>query len=207
MKFTIYELAWLCQIIKVKKLVGFDAFPMLEKEETDVASNGLINKQIIKDGKLTEMGLSVVETINLYVNARRFMKLGEHSVFANYQSSEYILITKTDTLYSINMVTQDMIVSIILSKFKTLSTIKDDEYKKRFVSKHKFAEIMEKYDDAESIFYYMVDLDSKEEKKAVMFVAEGYFQHYDAIVGELEKYPRNQVQQGIESIFVKEDMS
>lgn len=203
MELTIYELAWLCQIINVKKMVGFEELPILEKEETTKVCNRLVDKQILNDGELTKMGLSLVETISLYANARRFIKLGENSVFANYLSTEYILITKTDTCYSINMVTQDMMVAIILSKFKTVSTIKDDEFRKRFVSKHKIVEIMEKYDDAESIFYYMVDLDSKVEKKAVMFIAEGYFQHYDAVLGELEKYPRNQVQQGIERIFVK----
>lgn len=207
MELTIYEIAWLSQIIKVKKLMGFENFPILEKKEADTVCESLIEKHILKDGKLTKMGLATVEAISLYENSKRFMKLGENSIFANYRNNEYILIAQNDKCFTVNLVTQDIIISIILSKFKTLSTIKDDEYKKRFVSKHKFNEIMEKYDDAESIFYYMVDVDSKVMKKAVMFIAEGYFQHYDAIGCELEQYPRNQVQQGIESIFVKEDMS
>lgn len=203
MDFPINEMALLCQIIKVKKLVGFEVFPMMEQKEANEVLTSLANKQVLVDGKLTEFGLSITESLSLYVNSKRFMKLGEHSVFANYQEKEYILITKVDETFSINMVTQDIIVSIILTKFKTLNTIVDEEYKKRFVSKGKFAETMKKYDDVESVFYYTIDLDSKVEKKAVMFIAEGYFQHYDAVTEELEKYPRNLVQQGIENIFIK----
>ena len=204
MELTFTELTWLCQIIKVRKLAGFKIFEALATREAEETYGSLSEKGILENGKLSDQGLSMIDALSLYANAKRFLRLGHHGVFANYQDHEYVLIAEKDNIFSIDLITQDMITAIILARFKKLDSLQDGEYKKRFVSKKRFAQFMEEHEDAEALFYYRVDLDHKAEDKSVLFISDGYFQHYNAITGELDMYPKSLVQTGIEHIYEAE---
>ena len=72
------------------------------------------------------------------------------------------------------------------------------------MTKRRFKEFMDENPDIPAIFYYYIDLDKKENRDAVLFYADNKLQHYNGTLEELTIYPKEYVQQGIESIFHKE---
>lgn len=204
MELTLNEITFLYQVMEVKRVAGFELFPMLEKKEAEEVKESLVDKGIMSDNKMSDYGLTVLRILSLYVKTRIYYKFGEDTVFANYEDNEYIMMRRTKNIYYIEMLSEEVLTAAILSKFKHWERIKDGDYRKRFISKEKFRELMSQNEKAEAMFYYRVDLEAQSEKKATIFLAEGYFQHYDGISGELDMYPREQVQKGIEKIFVRE---
>lgn len=203
MELTLQEVTFLYQITEVKKIVGFDFFPMLDKKEVEEVKQKLVDKNIMLNGVLTDHGLTILDTLSLYREASVYYKLGKDTIFANYAEGEYIMFKKTNNNFTIEFISQELLVASILLKFKEWESIKEGEYRKRFLSKAKFRDFMNENENVEALFYYKVDLEAQEDTISVLFLADGYFQHYNAGSGELDMYPKTQVQHGIEEIFVR----
>ena len=200
MKYSVPEMTIICQVIGSQRLAGFDVFPVLSKEESELALKKLTEKDIIKDERLTEHGLAVTQSIYLYIHARKFIKIG-NGIFANYQDDEYVIISLNDGEYNVELINQDQIVVSILGQFKGWKDVKDGDYKEKFLSRQTFYELMTDNSDIEAMYYYKIDLDREEDRNAVMFIHDNYLQHYDSNKEELCFYPLDSVQRGIEEIF------
>ena len=200
MELTNKGLATLCQIARVSLLPGYDEVLTIDKNVADDGMKELQDKKIIEDGKLTQHGLAVATSIYGYSNAKKYIKLGTAN-FALLQDNEYVMIIKGEN-YNIEVLNQDQIVAVILSKFTTWNTVTEKEYKKKLLNKNEFKEMVESKEDFEAMYYYVIDLKNRTEKKAIMFISDGYFQHYDQVKEHLDKYPAERVQEAIEGIFV-----
>lgn len=200
MNLTSNEMNFMCNIIDVKKLPGYELFPILSIEETKEVIKSLKDKKILEDSKLSKKGLQILEIMSLYNNSKKYLKLGKSGVFANYQDREYVLISE-DEEFNIEMVNEDQISAIILSKLKGWKTVKDGNQQKKIVLIESFKKMMEDNKEVEAIYYYKTDIAENKEYKAVIFINDGYFQHYETLSEELNMYPRELVQQGIEIIF------
>lgn len=205
MKFTEKELTYICQIMEVKNVVGFDLNKMLDQEEIKEVEKGLEEKGILLDDTLTKYGLTILEIVSLYINASVFYKFGENTIFGQYEEKEYSMIKKEEEQFDIELINQEMLIATIFMKYKNWEEIKEGEYRKRFISKEKMSEFIKENKEVEGIFYYKVDIEKQKEEKGMLFIVEGYLQHYKASSGELDMYSRKEVQKGIESIFSREE--
>lgn len=204
MECTKDELTYLYQIMDIEEIVGFDLKYSSNQEGTKEIQKELERKGILVDNKITEYGLTILDVLSIYKKASLFYKFGEHTIFAQYQNYEYVMYSQEGEQFTIELLSQEELVAIILMKFKNWKDIKEGEYRKRFLSKEKFREWMEENEEVEALFYYKVDIENTKEEKGVFFLSDGYLQHYKGMTGELDMYPKEQVQKGIESIFNKE---
>ncbi|MFQ7757346.1 MAG: hypothetical protein ACLRH5_12680, partial [Intestinibacter bartlettii] len=183
---------------------GFDTFSMLSKKDSEEVVQQFTEKNIIEGDLLSKTGLALIQFIKLYAESKIYLKIGD-SMFANYQDDEYIMISKNDMTYTIVPLNQDEIVVTLLSKFSDkMENIEDGKVRNKLMTKRRFKEFMDENPDIPAIFYYYIDLDKKENRDAVLFYADNKLQHYNGTLEELTIYPKEYVQQGIESIFHKE---
>lgn len=203
MNYSENEINFICRLLGYGKLPGYDDFPILSKKESEEVVEQFIEKKIIEGDKLTDKGLSLSQFMKWYAQARRYLKIG-NSMFANYQNNEYVMMTKHDTAFTILPVNQDEIVAILLSKFSNqMKSVESGKMQKRFITKRRFKDYMDANPEVNAIYYYYIDLDKKTDTKGLLFYADNKLQHYDGSLEELTIYPKECVQQGIESIFCK----
>lgn len=204
MRYSENEINFLCRLIGYGRLAGFDTFPMLSKKDSEEVVQQFTEKNIIEGDLLSKTGLALIQFIKLYAESKIYLKIGD-SMFANYQDDEYIMISKNDMTYTIVPLNQDEIVVTLLSKFSDkMENIEDGKVRNKLMTKRRFKEFMDENPDIPAIFYYYIDLDKKENRDAVLFYADNKLQHYNGTLEELTIYPKEYVQQGIESIFHKE---
>lgn len=204
MNFSENEINFICRLLGIGRLLGYDTFPMLSKKESEDVVASFVEKKIIDGDLLTESGLALAQFIRLYTDSRRFLKIG-NSMFANYQENEYVMITKQDHTFIVAPVNQDEIVVTLLTKFTDkLKIVESGKIKNKLVSKRSFKTYMDEHSDINAIFYYYIDLDKDKDRDAVLFYADNKLQHYNATLEELTIYPKEYVQKGIESIFSRE---
>ncbi|MDD8048709.1 MAG: DUF5081 family protein [Thomasclavelia sp.] len=202
MDISILEMNFLCQILDKTSLYGFESFSMLTSNQAQEVKNSLYKKDILDENySLTNKGLKILEVLELYVNAQEFLKFGKNSIFAKYQESEYVLITKLENTFSINLVNQDQIVVIILSKFDNWDTLTNTDHKKRLLLGNKFVEFMNNNADLKAIFLLRVNIENNLESNIVMYINDGYFNCFDAKSKQLDMYSRNDVQQAITDVI------
>lgn len=106
MKFSEQEMNFLCRLLHYSKLIGYENFPLLNKEESKKVMAKLEEKNIIKDGLLTKYGLTLIRFISLYNKSRKFLKIGSTN-YANYQKNEYVMINMKESNFEILPVNQD----------------------------------------------------------------------------------------------------
>lgn len=204
MRYSENEINFLCRLIGYGRLAGFDTFSMLSKKDSEEVVQQFTEKNIIEGDLLSKTGLALIQFIKLYAESKIYLKIGD-SMFANYQDDEYIMISKNDMTYTIVPLNQDEIVGTLLSKFSDkMENIEDGKVRNKLMTKRRFKEFMDENPDIPAIFYYYIDLDKKENRDAVLFYADNKLQHYNGTLEELTIYPKEYVQQGIESIFHKE---
>lgn len=200
MELTIDEFSILCKIADLSTVVGVELKGILSQEEANLAYAGLESKNIIKDTQLTEFGLALGRSLIYFSKADEYINLG-NIILGKYAPKEYVGIRQKDNMVHILLHNQDQLVVLILSKFTSIKTIQDQAYQEHYISRNTFYEEMEKNKDVEALFYYRYKSESKEQKHAVLYIKDGYLNHYSG-EEEMEKcYPRQQVQEGIERIF------
>lgn len=204
MKYSENEMNFLCKLLGYGRLAGFDIFSMLSKKDSEEVINLLTKKNIIEGDLLTKKGLALVQFIKLYAESKIYLKIG-NIMFANYQDDEYVMISKNNMTYMILTIKQDEITATLLSKFSNeIENIQEGEVRNKLMTKTTFKEFMENNPNIPAIFYYYIDLEKKENRDAVLFYDENKLQHYNGTLEQLTIYPRDYIQQGIESIFNKE---
>lgn len=133
MKFSEQEMNFLCRLLHYSKLIGYENFPLLNKEESKKVMAKLEEKNIIKDGLLTKYGLTLIRFISLYNKSRKFLKIGSTN-YANYQKNEYVMINMKESNFEILPVNQDQITISILTKFSDqYSNLTEGNIKKEIV--------------------------------------------------------------------------
>ena len=142
MKFSEQEMNFLCRLLHYSKLIGYENFPLLNKEESKKVMAKLEEKNIIKDGLLTKYGLTLIRFISLYNKSRKFLKIGSTN-YANYQKNEYVMINMKESNFEILPVNQDQITISILTKFSDqYSNLTEGNIKKKLFSRRHFIEFM-----------------------------------------------------------------
>lgn len=201
MQFTNQEMGFLCRLAHFDKMLGYGVFPLLNKNEVENVISSLKEKNILDDNIMTEQGLALIKFITLYNNAKKFIKIGSIN-FANYQDKEYVMVTKREDNFLIDVINQDGIIAVLLAKFSdNYEAMENGEIKRKFITNRRFTEIMRENENAEAIYYFRFNLNNKEEHTGVLYILEKQLYHYDSNLEELVSYPRNHVQKGIESIF------
>ena len=201
MKFSEQEMNFLCRLLHYSKLIGYENFPLLNKEESKKVMAKLEEKNIIKDGLLTKYGLTLIRFISLYNKSRKFLKIGSTN-YANYQKNEYVMINMKESNFEILPVNQDQITISILTKFSDqYSNLTEGNIKKKLFSRRHFIEFMNEHPDTKALYYYKLDLDEKSECSATLFIDDNVLKHYDSVLEEMTIYTKAHVQHGIESIF------
>ena len=201
MNYSQNEINFLCRLLGYGKLVGFDEFGMLSQEESEEVIQSLEEKKIIEDGQFTEKGLALEQFLQFYINSTKYIHLG-HCLLGNYQDNQYIMIKEKDNEIEVLPVTQDEVVFSILAQFvDELESIEEGRLRNRMMSKRRFQKYMEEHKDAKAIYYTYVDMETHQQKVAVIYYADHKLQHYNVLKEELTSYSKEYVQQGIESIF------
>lgn len=203
MELTNHELNFICCILDRHQLPGFSLFSVLSTQQAKEVQSSLVKKDILTDDQqFTKKGLRLLEILSLYINAQKFYKFGKNGIFAQYYDKEFVFIYENQNHFGIELVSQDEIVTTLLMQIPDLKSVKDGKYRKKLILEKQLYQLLKENSDIKSLFYYKSDLENKSEAKAVMFVKDNSFHHYDAITGVMEMYPRDQIQQGIEKIFI-----
>lgn len=202
MRITKSEMNFLCRIQELGKLPGFKMFPMMQKEESEKAKEGLLEKKILKNTEeLSEEGLVFMTLIKLYAESKIYYRFGEAGVLGKYKDKEYIIVTSNDDSFDVETVNQDAVVASLLLQFKNIREVKDGSYRKKFIKEKDLLGYIEEREDSEAIFYYKVDLEAKKDTRGILFIDEGRMKRYKLETGELQMYPRDMIQRCIEEIF------